>query len=866
MWLRRLWNALRPARTWRDIDRELTFHIAERADQLESEGLSHDEAMRRARIRFGNEGLQAERTRDMDVAGWADGLVRNVRYALRGLARTPAFTATVVLTLALGIGANAAMFSAIHAVLLKPLPFPDADRLVRVRQALEAETAIAPPRLEDWSRLGSSLETLSGYYVEDVTDTTLDVPERTRLAVVAPRFLETLRVAPAMGAGFGESGLRVGDASVVLISDRYWRGRFASDPRVLERTLRLEGRPHAIVGVMPATFLVPDREVDLWRPYPADGPAAQDGRENRRLQWYTGIGRLKPGATPEQAHADITAVQARLAERFPETDAGIGVRVVPYKETVVAGVGGSLWLLYGAVSVLLLIACTNIAALFLSRVAQREHEFAVRLSLGASRPSIAAQVLTEAGVVALAGVAAGLLLTAASSALFRALVPELPRVHEMGIDARILAYTLATALVAALACGLVPAARAARAAPSLVRASRAEVSTRHSFQWILVGVQVACSLTLLVGAGLLVRSFEKLSRAETGFDPSHVLAFRVSGSWDEAEDRARLVQRIQGMIEELQAIPGVAAAATSWRLPGVPGQYATQFELLEGRAETEAALAAEWRSVSPGYFETMRIPLTAGGPCREPNVAAESSELVVNRLFADRYFPGRQVVGLHLSWEAGANSGAIVGIAGNARERGLDRAPVPTVYTCNSAPSPFPWFQVRSSGDPRTVAGAIRARIKELEPLRSVYDVSPLEQRLRDAYAGDRLRLGLLVSFAAVALSLACLGVYGTLNHVVSLRRREVGLRLALGALRRDIVRQFVGRALRVVACACLGGLAMSVALNRLLSGMLYGVSPWDPVTFSAAVGVVLAVAVLAALVPATRAAWIEPMQALRGR
>jgi putative ABC transport system permease protein len=377
---------------------------------------------------------------------------------------------------------------------------------------------------------------------------------------------------------------------------------------------------------------------------------------------------------------------------------------------------------------------------------------------------------------------------------------------------------------------------------------------------------VACSLTLLVGAGLLVRSFEKLSRVDPGFDTSRVLAFRVSGSWDETEDRARLVRRIQGMIEELRAIPGVEAAATSWRLPGVPGQYATEFELLEGRAETEAALAAEWRSVSPGYFETLRIPLLAGAPCREPHVAAESSELVVNRLFADRYFPGRQLLGLHLSWEAGANSGAIVGIAGDARERGLDRAAVPTVYACNSAPSPFPWFQVRSSGEPASVAGAIRARVKELAPLRSVYDVTPLDQRLRDAYAGDRLRLGLLVSFAVVALSLACLGVYGTLTHVVSLRRREVGLRLALGALRRDIVRQLVGRALRVVAYGCLAGLALSVALNRLLAGMLYGVSPWDPTTFSAAVGLVLAIAVLAALVPATRAAWIEPMQALRGK
>lgn len=791
-------------------------------------------------------------------------LLRDLRYALRQLRRSPGFTAAAVLILGLGIGANSAVFSAIDAVLLRPLPFPDADRLVRVSQTLKGapDAHIAPVRLEEWNRLSSTFEAITGYYPEDASDTSGDLPERLRRAWVAPRFLDVWGVTPALGRGFTAAEHREGGPSAALISDRYWRNRFGADPNVLDRAVRIGDRSSPIVGVMPASFLFPDREVDLW--FPVSGQFAQNSAQNRQLRWYTGVGRLKPGVTPAQARADLAVVQMQLGEQFPDPDREIGVHVEPLKETVVGGVRGSLWLVFGAVSVLLLIACTNIAALLLARAARRKQEIAVRLSLGASRTAVVGQLLTETAVLALAGAALGLLVAAGASAAFRVLAPELPRLEEVAIDGRILLYTVASAVAVALLSGLLPALRSTRGAGSLTTTGRTQVSPRHAPQWLLVGVQVALSVTLLAGAGLFLRSFEKLSRVDPGFDPTRVLAFRVSGNWSESADWDRLAQRISGTLDELGALPGVQAAATSWSLPGVPVQYQIEFELVEGRSETEAPLIADWRTVSPTYFETMRIPLLAGELCRQPLDAQSVSEVMVNRSFADRYFPDRSAIGLHLAWEDGSQTGRIAGIVGDARELGIDRDPAPTLYACSSSPSPFPAYLLRTSGEPLAIAGAVRRKLHELEPLRSVYEMAPLEERIEGAFAENRLRMVLLVLFAGTALSLACLGVYGTLSYAVGLRRREVGLRMALGALQSKIVLLFLLKALRVVGFACGVGLALSFAFTRLLSGMLYGVSPSDPITLFGAVVMVMAIAALAALLPARRAARVDPMIALR--
>jgi putative ABC transport system permease protein len=874
-WPRRLLNTFRAGRVEREIERELAFHLAERADALRAEGLSDDEAARRARAQVGNPLLQAERTRDADVVELLDAGLRNLRHSARSLAREPGFAATVVLTLALGIGANTAVFSALDAVLLRPLPYPEADRLVRLfqKQDATAETAIAPVRLEDWNRMNASFLAITGYMIDEASETSGDLPERVRRAFVTPRFIEVWGVRPARGRGFTADEHRAGGPPAALISDRYWRLRFGASPDVLGRSLQVGSAAVPIVGVMPASFRFPERGVDMWFPVPVDAPYAQ----SRLSTWYSGVGRLRAGVTLDQARSDLAAVQARLARQFPDTDRKMSVELVPLKQMAVGRIGPSLWLLFGAVSVLLLIACTNVAALLLSRGTQRRHELAIRLSLGASPAAVAAHVLGETLLLALAGGTLGLLTAWLATSSLRSWAAGLPRVDEIATDGGVLAYCMAATLGVALLCGLLPATRAARdrGAGLAGAPERTLVSTRHSLQWALVGAQVALSVTLLAGAGLLVRSIRELARVEPGFDGRRVLSFRMSGSWSETGDYPALLARIDRTLEELRGLPGVEAAATTgWTLPGVPAQWESTLDLAEANADAGRRIVAEFRAVSPEYFATLRIPLLAGALCERRQVRPGSGgsgwelsgwDLMVNRAFAARYladFPSP--MGLHLTERGRAIPGRVVGVVGDARERGLDREPPPTVYACLSAPGPSPYFLVRTSTEPLAIARQVRARMKELEPLRSVYDVGSLAERIDEAFGEGRLLTLLLSLFALTALSLAGVGLYGTLSYLVSLRRREVGLRIALGALWGDVVRQFVAQGMRVAIPACVCGLGLALALRRVVAGLLFGVSATDPVTLAGVVVLVLGVSSFASLLPAARAARTEPMRVLR--
>lgn len=541
------------------------------------------------------------------------------------------------------------------------------------------------------------------------------------------------------------------------------------------------------------------------------------------------------------------------------------MEAVPLKEVIVGGVRSSLWLLYGSVSLLLLIACSNIAALLLARTADREHEISIRFSLGASRAKIVGQLLTEVFVLALAGSLAGLAVAAAAAQAFHKLADTLPRAEEIALNWRVALYSLAAALLTTLLCGIIPALRGTRLglARSLAQGGRTQVSTRNPLQWVLVSVQVTLAVTLLVGAGLLLRSFQELSRVSPGFDASHVLTLQVSGSWGETSDMKGVVQRIDRTLEGLQALPGVEDAATAGMLPGVAGLYQVEFKV-DGHVNPDHKILADSRYVSLGYFNTMRIPLLAGQGCRQ---ASATGDVMVNRSFANRYFQDAPVIGHTLAGVAYNDFqplGEIRGIVGDAREEGLNELPVPTVYSCFSAPNPFPNYLIRTHGDPMQMAEAIRRRIHELEPSRSVYAIMPLQQHLNDASSETRLRTMLLTLFAATAVSLACIGLYGTLSYLGRLRQREVGVRLALGAMRRQIVARFVMQGLRVTAIGCIAGLALGVGLSHFLAGMLYGVSPLDPATYAGVVLLILLVAALASLAPAVRVAWVEPTRILR--
>jgi putative ABC transport system permease protein len=723
-------------------------------------------------------------------------------------------------------------------------------------------TPVAPLRLEDWNRMNSTFQAITGYYTQDISETSGPLPEKITEAYVAPRFFAVWGVAPSLGRGFTSEEQRVSGHPVAVITDRLWRRHFGADPNVLGKKLRFPGGgTRSIIGVMPAWFQFPLHDVDFWAPLPLDDPVMR----TRNATYYTVAGRLKPGVTLAQALSDLAAVQAQLGNQYPRTDANIVLSIESMKELTVGGVRRSLWILFSSVTVLLLITCTNIAALLLARTAERQREVSIRYSLGASRGSIVMQLLTEIFVLALAGSALAVFAAGAASKVFRTLARTLPRVEEIHLDSRLVVYALACAAVTTLLCGLFPAIRGTRRslAGSLAQTSRTQVSGRNTLQWLLVSVQVALSVTLLVGAGLLLRSLQALGRVSPGFDPAHVLTLRISASWAETVNFKGMRQRIDRDLDALRNIPGVQGAATSYSVPGVPLLVASEMTMIEGPANPDQKILASARTVSPGYFSTMHIPLLAGEPCGESPVAS----VVVNRSFVDSYLSGRAAIGNHLQFvPAGPymQPAVILGIVGDAREEGLQHAPGPVAYFCNSAPTPFPAFLIRTPGNPMAMAETVRRKLHEVEPLRSIYEIRPLEEHLGDTLAENRLRTTLLTFFALTAIALACVGLYGTLGYSVSVRRREIGLRLALGALRSQIVSHFLWEGVRASALGCLAGVGLAVAFTRELSAMLYGVGALDTPTFMGVAALVLLTATLAALLPSARAARVDPMSTLR--
>jgi putative ABC transport system permease protein len=860
------WKSLLPKRTSdAQMNSELRFHIDELTDENIAAGMTPQEARRRAILEFGGPEQVKENVRDVYRVRLLDATLANLKSAFRFLCKSPTFSATVILTLALAIGANSAVFSAIDAILLRPLPFPRADQLVRVDQYNPKTSSpfhmVAPVRLEDWNRLNSTFQALTGYYTEDVSESTGPLPEKVTRAWVSPRFFQVWGVPPTLGREFSPEEQTLNGPPAVLISDRFWRRRFNADPHVIGKTLRLDGHLNPIVGVMPPSFLFPLRDTDLWCPIPA-GLSYGQARENN---WFTVIGRLKPGVNLAQARADLSTVQSQLGRQFPKTDADLSVGIEPLKETIVADSRRSLWLLFGSVTLLLLIACTNIVALLLSRAAQRQHEIAVRFSLGAPRGALIAQLLTETFLLAFIGSGLGLFLAAAASHIFRSLAAQLPRVEEIHLDARIVLYSLACSVAVTLLCGLVPALRGTRRSlsRSLAQSSRSQVSGRNRLQWLLAGIQVALAVTLLAGAGLLLRSFQQLGRVSTGFDPSRILSFALSMDYGETGNLKKLRQFTDRILETLRATPGVEAAAISVGAPGQAMKYQTEIKLVEGRAESEPKIIAENRYVSASYFATMKIPLLSGELCRETD---GPPTVVVNRTFANTYFDGAPVMGHHVQAVNVGYSGPaeIVGIAGDVREMSLDQAPVPTIYWCAPIAEPGTYFLVRTRNAPMSMAETIRRQIRDIDPQRSVYDFASLEERFSDGLAENRLRTMLLSFFAVTALSLACIGLYGTLSYNVNVRQREVGLRLALGALRGQIVRQFLWQGQSVCLAGCLGGWILALGSTRVLAGLLYGVSPTDVPTLSGVILLVLFVAAAASSIPALRASRVDPMQVLR--
>lgn len=855
----RLWALTHRNRLSQDLEDELSHHLE----------MANDKG---AGASFGNR----TRVRDITMELWTftsiEALLRNFRFVARSLANAPGFTITVVLTLAAVIGANSTVFSAIDAVLLRPLPYPDSERLV---QMLEVDTKGGPPRatspirLEDWHAQNKTFEAISGYLIEPIAEISGELPEQLTWARVAPRFLEVMGVQPLIGRDFTAEEAVFGGPPAALISERFWKRRFNADPNAISSTLRFDDNRYAIVGVMPDTFDFPSPEVDIWYLFPVAGaPYA----EARNLNWLVPVGRLRTGVTIDDARTDLANVQANLGRAYPDTDATLGIQIDSLNRLAVGGdVSQLLWLLFGAVTILLLIACTNIAALLLARAVRAQHEIAIRFSLGASRRSIIGLRLTESFILSIAGGVLGLALAAGGISIIRALAGELPRVAEIGMDWRLALYTFALSVGITLVCGLLPDAASQRksAGLALAQSGRSQVAVRQRTQWGLVGLQIALAVTLLSGSSLLIRSFQQLAHVEPGFDSHGVAVLNISMSWAEAlpgndpvEDRVALSQWSERMLEVLESVPGVETAAFSSSVPGRGFERLQPVQLINQRTDEEPEILVDTKNVSTSYFATLGIPLLSGGLCSSERDGSPSGA-VVNRAFAATYLGDRSPVGRRLKSSNGTEI-EIRGVVGDVRENGLHRVPGPTVYLCTGAAYPGTPFLVRTAGDTENLAPALRAAMKQADPRRAIYSFSSLDRRLHDARTGQRALAAMFTVFGVSSLLLSALGIYGTLSYTISARRREVGLRLALGAQRKRIVRRFLEHTLRVSMVGTSAGIAVAVLAGRALKGMLYGISSSDVVTMVIVTFIVILVAAVASFLPALRASRFDPVQALR--
>jgi putative ABC transport system permease protein len=788
-----------------------------------------------------------------------------LRAAVRSLLRRRAGAAIIVLTLTVGIGANSAVFSAVDAVLLRPLPYPAADRLVSVhelnRGLKQATQLVAPGRLEEWNAATRTLEGLAGSYFENVTDTTSPTPERIEAMRTSPRFFTVMGVPAALGRTPTADEERAGGAPVLVISDAFWRRHFNGDAAVVGQRLILSGATRTIVGIMPPSFRYPTAATEIW--IPAQAPTFL--LRARQARFYAAVGRLKPGVSVEQAEADLTTIQTRLGEQYPETDQGWGASLTPLKEEQVGGVRRSIWLLFGAVALVLVAACGNVACLLLSDASRRQHEMAVRLAIGASRGSVVRQLLAEGLVLASAGASLGLLAAGWGTNLLRQRAAGIPRLDEIHADWRLLLFTATLGALTTLVFALAPALQASHADPAdaLGRGGRGQAGTSHRLQRALVTAQVALAIVLLVGAGLLIRSFTRLQQVPPGFDPAHVLTFRMSASWSEAT--TAVVARHARTIERLEQVPGVESAAISQTMPAGSDYPPVEFHIV-GRDPARRTFATA-RSVSSGYFRALRIPILQGETCRNDTVAVAGGKALVTRAFADQFFPGESPIGHALTLPTGPAGlqTDIIGVVGDVHESGLAQAAGPLVYFCGYSPYwPDPFFVVRTADGRAVSVGEIRAALKDAEPHRAMYAVSPLIETLSLSMSRQRLSAILLALFAGTAALLAAMGLYGVMSQLVAARRREIGVRLALGARASQIVAAVAAQAAMVTLAGIVVGLAGAFALARFLSTLVFGISAHDPVTFGIVPIVLALVAAAAAFVPARRAATVDPMHALR--
>ena len=787
----------------------------------------------------------------------------SLRVACRSLARRQAFTFIAVLTLALGIGTTTTVFSVVDTVLLKALPFPAADRLVTVMETNpgknQSVSLVAPARLADWNRANTTFTVLSAQYSESVTDTSGADAERLEGRRVAPAYFEVFGMAPLVGRTFTADEERAGGPQAAVISEGLWTRRYGRDASITGKRLVIGGLGYSIVGVMPRAFTT--TPIDVWLPT----QTSQWLLSMRTARFMSGVGRMKPGVTIERATADLKAVQLALGDQFPATDTGWSVSVRDLKELRVGEYRRALTLVFSAVALLLAIAIANIAGLMLAQLRRRTRELSIRQAIGGSRGQIVATLMREVLLIAIAGAVIGGAGGFWLVGLFARVFATIPRMNELVLDWRALAFTTAASCAAALVFGLWPALHATRAnlAPQLAEGGRGSSSGRHRIQHLLVVGQIALTVLLIGSAGLMLRSYYNLSHVDTGLNAEHVVTFHVGASWN--EDRIPVGRMQERLLGELARVPGVMSAGLTNFLPATGGTLRYQISL-EGRstADDDGRITVGSRTIGAGYLAALGVPLLAGSGCPPFRLDFKTRpRAVVNRAFADRYGP--DVVGRHFTYDPPDQPLEIAGVIGNTIEDGPSVAATPYVYACLSAGSwPDPEYVVRIDGDVRRTLAAIRTTIHEVAPGRAIFGMRPLDDVLAGSVDQPRLNASALTLFAAAAMTLAALGLYSLLTLFVSERARELGVRLALGASPVQVVGLVLAGAARLLASGVGVGVLLAIGVARLLRSVLFGVSPLDALTLAATIVTLILFALAAAALPAKRAAAIDPIETLR--
>ncbi len=795
-------------------------------------------------------------------------LWQDLRYGARMLIKNPGFTLVATLTLVLGIGANTAIFSVVNAVLFQSLPYLDPDRLALIwhenRKEGGKKEQVSYETYQDFSRQTESFQELAGYSPRwSFTRTGGGEPERLVGYFVSASFFDLLGVKPARGRSFSAEEDRQGGAAVAIISHSLWQRSFSADPNVVGRSMTLGNEQTTIIGVMPAGFRFFE-EADVWAPL-GQNPIVPRGRA---VRWVTVVGRLKPGATVQQAQTEMAAVTRRLEQEYPDSNTDLGASVVSLHEQLTKEVRSALLILLGVVAFVLLIACANLANLLVARGMAREREIAVRAALGASRFTLIRQFLTESILLSLLGGAAGLLLAIWGVDLIRSIGPkDLPRLDEVAINGWVLGFTAVISLVTGLLFGLAPAWQFSR--PNLTDAlkegGRGSSGGRSRVRNLLVVSEVALAVVLLVGAGLMIRSFARLLEVNPGFKSDHLLTLQIA--LPSGYDAARRAAFYQELFAGLEALPGVQAAGGVTRLP-MRGEGVTTRLEIEGRPVAVGDRPeVEFRRASANYFRAMGVPIMAGRSFNEQDNAQAPLVALINEASARRFWPGEDPVGKKLRPFAGPNAPwwTIVGVIGDIRHFGLDTEPRPELYIHFLQGTPTnPLLAIRATSDPESMVAAVRSRMREVEKDLVIYNVTPMSELVAESVSPRRFNMLLVALFSSVALLLAAVGIYGVISYAVKQRTGEIGVRMALGANRRDILRMVVGQGLRLALIGVGIGLAASLALTRFAASLLFGVSPTDPLTFGFVTILLLLVASLACYLPARRATKVDPMIALR--